>query len=161
MGDYTTSLAKAARDVLESGEQLLAGVRGMSAGSTAQIVGGVAGAALGGAVGMVIADKATAKGRASGKEAEAGAGIAALPPQLALGLTDRRLLIFKRGGLSGKAKELVGFVPRESIASIEGEDSGSKLKPDQLRVRLVDGSEVTFEIVKNDGFSHLVDAFAK
>lgn len=32
---------------------------------------------------------------------------------------------------------------------------------EQLRVSLIHGSEVTFEIVENDGFCHLVGAFRR
>ncbi len=159
MGDYTPKLSKAATDALEPGETLLAGVRGMSAGSTARIVGGAAGAVGGGAVGLVIADRLTGAKREAGEEAEAEAGLSELPSQLALGLTDRRLLVFGRGGLTGKPKDLVAFIPRDAVASITGEDSGSKLKPDRLTVQLTDGKTVDFEVVKNDDYRRVVEAF--
>lgn len=160
MGDYTKNLEAKAAAVLEADEQLLAGARGMSSGSTAQIAAGGAGAVAGGAVGSAVADKATRGRRQEGRQQEAAAGLGELPPQLAVGLTTKRLLVFKRGSLSGKPKELVAELPRESITAIAGEDSGSMVKPDRLHVRLTDERAVTFEIVKKDGYQGIVDAFA-
>ena len=159
MGDYTSKLQKVTDAVLEPGERLQAGVRGMRAGATAHIVGGAAGAVAGGAVGAVIAGRVSGAGRDVGNEAETAAGFPDLPPQIAMALTDRRLLVFKRGGVSGKAKDLVVAIPRGDIGSITGADSGSKLRPDRLTVTLTDGSAVDFEVVKNDGYQAIVDAF--
>lgn len=158
MAAYTPKLAKVAKDVLEPGETLLAGARAMTKGATKSIIAGAAGAVAGGAAGVAVA------GAVSGKEAEegrkqakdAGLGDAA---QVAVGLTDRRLLVWKRSGLSGKAKDLIGEIPVSRIAKIEGRDSGSKLKPDDLSVGLSDGSTVDFEVVTADGYEGIARAF--
>lgn len=152
MSRYTDALRKVAETELEPGEQLLAGVRAMSAGATARIVTSAAGSAVGGAVGLLVTGRLRGRGRAGEQAAQ-------LPEQVAIGLTDRRLLIFSRSALTGRAKHLVTQVRRADIAAIDGEDSGSKLRPDRLTVRLVDGSKIDFEVVKVDGFQHLVDAF--
>lgn len=159
MGDYTPKLQKVASQVLEPGEVLHAGVRAMSAGATARIVGGAAGGAAAGAVGAVAAAAIVDGASRAAEEATAAAGLGQLPPQVAVGLTDRRLLVFKRGGVSGAAKGLVATIPRASIVDVDGADSGSKLKPDRLTVTLADGRAVDFEVVKNDGFQRVVEAF--
>jgi hypothetical protein len=41
--------------------------------------------------------------------------------------------------MSGKAKGLLGALPIDDIATVEGADSGSKLKPDLLTVGLRSG----------------------
>jgi hypothetical protein len=161
MGDYTPKLQKAASPVLEPGEVLEAGVRAMSGGATARIVGGAAGSVVGGAAGALAASAIVSASSSPGEAATAAAGLGALPPQVAVGLTDRRLLIFKRGGISGAAKGLVATIDRAGIAAVDGEDSGSKLMPDRLTVTLIDGRAVDFEVVKLDGFQRVVDAFAR
>lgn len=166
MADYTKKLQPVAEDVLESGERLLGAVRASGRGVTRAVIGGAAGAVGGvtaapamGGVGAVIGSEAGAADRAEGRQEEEAAGLPPLPPQMALGLTDRRLLIFKRSALSGKPKELVAQIPRDRIEGIEGEDSGSALKPDRLTVVLIDGGQVSFEIPRADGFAPLVEAF--
>ena len=156
---YTGKLQKVAASVLEPGEDLLAGARAMTSGATASIIGGAAGAVAGGGAGMLIADKLTGDAAKEGRARAERAGVGSAP-QVALGLTSRRLLVWKRSGLSGKAKELIGTLPVEEIASVEGEDSGSKLKPDLLTLGLRSGESLTFEIVKADGYGEIVQAFS-
>jgi hypothetical protein len=107
----------------------------------------------------VVADKLTGEAAREGsaRSEEAGLGSA---PQVALGLTPRRLLVFKRSGMSGKAKGLLGALPIDDIVTVEGADSGSKLKPDLLTVGLRSGGSLTFEVVKADGCDEIVKAFA-
>jgi hypothetical protein len=62
--------------------------------------------------------------------------------------------------MSGKAKGLLGALPIDDIATVEGADSGSKLKPDLLPVGLRSGGSLTFEVVKADGCDEIVKAFA-
>ncbi|MEX1207580.1 MAG: hypothetical protein WEE36_03105 [Acidimicrobiia bacterium] len=155
---YTKKLAAVAEAVLQPDEALLAGVRGMSKGSTKHIVGGAAGGVAGGAIGAVVGQRVGKAEREEGADQLAGAGLPTLPPQLALGLTHKRLLIFSRSTVSGKAKDLVAEIPRDRIARIEGEDKG-KLAPNRLTVHLKDGASVDFEIVRLDGFQTIVDAF--
>jgi hypothetical protein len=160
MGDYTPKLAKVAADVVGPGEALLAGSRAMSKGSTKGIIAGATGAVAGGAVGMAIGASIAKEGVEEGR-AQAGAAGIDHAPQIAIGLTDRRLLIWKRGGLSGKPKDLIGEIPLDLVGSIDGEDSGSKLKPDRLTVHLTDGAEVEFEIVKADGYEKILTEFQR
>lgn len=157
---YAAKLRKAAAPVLEPGEELLAGARAMTSGATESIVWGAAGAVAAGGAGVVVADKLTGEAAREGaaQSEEAGLGSA---PQVALGLTPRRLLVFKRSGISGKAKGLLGGLAVADIATVEGADSGSKLKPDLLTVRLRSGELLTFEVVKADGYDEIVKAFAE
>ena len=75
--------------------------------------------------------------------------------QVALGLTEQRLLVWKRGGFSGKARDLIGEIAVDLIASIEGSGSGSMLQPDPLTVTLTGGRMVGFEVVRADGVAGL------
>ena len=160
MGDYTTKLAKAAEAVLQPGETLLAGTRAMTKGGTKGIVAGAAGAVAGGAAGMAVGDAVSredvAEGRAQAEGAEIGHA-----PQVAVGLTSQRLLVWKRSGLSGKAKSILGEIPLERVRDMDGSDSRSKLKPDRLTVHLTDGSHVEFEVVKADGYESIVGEFQR
>lgn len=155
---YTKKLADVAGPVLQADEMLLAGVRGMSKGSTKHIVGGAAGATVGGAVGALIGQRAGTAEREAGADQLAEAGLPTLPPQIALGLTHKRLLIFSRSTVSGKAKDLVAEIHRDSIASIDGEAQG-KLAPNRLTVHLKNGAAIDFEVVRLDGFQTMVDAW--
>jgi hypothetical protein len=155
---YTKKLAAVAGAVLEPDETLLAGVRGMSKGSTKGIVGTAAGGVAGGAIGTILGQRAGKDARQEGAEQAESAGLGTLPPQLAVGLTQKRLLIFSRSPVSGKAKDLVAEIPRDRISHLDGEDKG-KLAPNRLTVHLKDGASVDFEIVRLDGFRTIVDAF--
>lgn len=159
MGEYTPKMQKVAAKELRPGESLLAGCRAMTRGSTAAIVAGAAGAVAGGAGGLMLGAKLTGENAAEGRaQADlAGIGHAA---QVALGLTEQRLLIWKRGGLLGKAKNVIGEIPCELIATIEGSASDSMLKPDPLTVTLTDGRVVDFEVVRADGVDGIVASFA-
>lgn len=160
MGDYTPKLAKAAEGVLDPGEALLAGSRAMSKGGTKGIVAGAAGAVAGGGAGMAVGNAVSREAAEEGRvqAEEAGIGHAS---QVAVGLTPRRVLVWKRSGLSGKAKGLLGEIPLERVRDIEGADSGSKLKPDRLTVHLTDGSHVEFEVVKTDGYERILREFQR
>jgi len=158
MASYTKKLAPVANPHLQQGEVLLAAVRGMSKGATKGIVGGTAGMVAGGALGAILGGRAGNDDRAAGEAQARDAGLGDLPPQLALGLTDRRLLVFSRSAVSGKAKDLVGEIPRDRIAEIEGKDLG-KLSPNRLTVHLTDGTAVDFEVVRIDGYQTIVEAY--
>jgi hypothetical protein len=155
MAAYTGKLAKVAGPVLAPGEQLQAGARGMRWGFTKELASHAARGVVGGAVAAAIPGSAE-----DGAEQAARAGLPDLPPQLALGLTDRRLLVFKRSAMSGKAKELVGELARDRIRHVEAIASDSKLRPDRLGVQLDDGEAVWFEVVRGDGAQAIADAFA-
>lgn len=157
---YTPKLQKVAAAVLEPGEELLAGARAMTSGATASIIGGAAGAVAGGGAGLLAAEKLTRDAAEEGQAQAEAAGVGSAP-QVAVGLTSRRFLIWKRSGLSGKAKELIGVLAVEDVTAVEGEDSGSKLKPDLLTLRLRSGESLTFEIVKVDGYGEIVQAFSR
>lgn len=143
MAGYVDTLRPVAESHLEPGETLLAGARGMRSHGTAQIVGGI------------ICGVASTTPHANGTPVDG------LPAQIAVGLTDRRLLVFKRGGISGRARDLVATIPRASIVTVEGVASDSKLTPDWLTATLDDGAVIHFEIVTMDNFESIVSAFAR
>ena len=157
MAEYVDKLQKKAAEVMDSGEALVAAVRAMSKGGTKAIVLGTVGAVLGGASVAAGANAGNKAGDAA--RDQAAAAKISHATQVALGLTDRRLLIWSRGAFLGRAKDLIGEIALDRIQSIEGQTSGSMMTPDPLRVRLADGNLIEFEIVKVDGIERFVKAF--
>ncbi len=123
---------------LEPGEEFLGGTRVNQKG----MAKAAAGFGIGGAIGGGIAAAATSKNRA----AQTDAGFPTTP-QLAFGLTDRRLLVFNRSVMSGKPKDLLASVALAEIASSHFEPA--KLVP-KLHLVLTSGAEVGFEAIKLD-----------
>lgn len=128
---YTSRLSKAAAAVLRPGEELLAGARAMPKG----------------AIGPPAGDE--------------GSVAAAVPyvPRVALGMTDRRLLVFRRGGLRGSPKDLIGEIPIERIAALQEPPSERPARTEAFLLHLTDGSALAFEVLRADGADAIVSAF--
>lgn len=156
---FTDTFAKSAAGDLQPGESVLAAARGMPVGAVARVAGSAGGAVAGGAIGAIIGIKMTEKRAAEGAAQGVAAGVGELPSQLSLGLTDRRLLIYRRSPVSGKTTEFFGEIPRSSIRSIDAFEGSNPLKPHRLSVTLTDGATVEFEIVRMDGAAPLAEAF--
>lgn len=115
MGDYRDKLAKKASELLVPGEQLLAGAR---------LVRSVIGA-------MIVE-------RTAGDDGPKGllAGNLELPKQVAIGLTDRRVIFWSRSMLTGGANKMVGELAHDQVARIDY-DNGALMG--KLDITLVDG----------------------
>ncbi|MCZ7527150.1 MAG: hypothetical protein M5U14_12665 [Acidimicrobiia bacterium] len=117
MGDYVAKIAGRVSADLEPGERLLAAMKAMPRGAVKAIVypaAGMANLGVAGAVaGSEIADRHAAEGR---DEAEA-VGVET-NAQMITGLTDRRILLWKMGGLRAAPKHVLGELPRAQVASV-------------------------------------------
>ncbi|MGQ0825675.1 MAG: hypothetical protein ACT4OX_11745 [Actinomycetota bacterium] len=124
---------------LADGERVLGGVRVNKKGTVrrAALFGGI-----GGVVGGALSHNATT----AGTKAQAVVG---LPPaaQMALAVTDHRLLVFSRSAMSGKPKDLLMSVPIDHVVGVALEPA--KLVP-KLTMEFADGNAVEFEAIKLD-----------
>lgn len=146
MGGYADKMQGKAAEVMEPGERLLAAVRTMPRGTTMGI-------GIGGAVGAVVADRQAKKAQAGQSE---GSAAKDWPPvRAAVGLTDRRLLIFNYTFM-GKPNELVGQFPLDQIASLDV-DKGLTNK---LSFNFTDGSAAQVECAKLEKVGDFESAFA-
>ncbi len=158
MGDYTPRLAKLAQRELQPGEKLLAGAKAMSRGGTrspdelsftdSQI--------LSGSVSQRLADEA-----AFGESGTFEAPRREAPNPVAVGLTDRRLMVWKRGGFTGRPKEVIGRIPLDRITAIEEQGSPPELASRSLRVRLSEGGVIDFDVPPGCGRHDVVQAFQR
>lgn len=105
---------------LEPGETLLAAVKASPAGQAHQQILGMAGMSQLGVAGAVAGDRLGERWSEAGQAARADAGIdTGQAMQVLVGLTDRRLLMWKVGGLRGRPKELMGSLSRGDIDRLE------------------------------------------
>ncbi len=162
MGDYTPRLAKLAQHELQPGETFLAGAKAMSRGGSrppddpsltdSQI--------LSGSVSQRLADEA-----AFGESGTFEAPTREAPNPVAVGLTDRRLMVWKRGGFTGRPKEIIGRIPLDRITAIEEESSSpelaSRATSRAMRVRLSAGGSIDFDVPPGCGRHDVVQAFER
>ena len=145
MGGYADKIQAKAGEVLEPGEQVLAAIRTMPRGTTL-------GMGIGGVVGAAVAGRQAKKGAAEQTE---GSAAASWPPvRSAVGLTDRRLLIYDYT-VMGKPKDLVGQFPLDQLASLEI-DRGVTNK---VRFAFNDGSAAQVECAKLEKVGDFASAF--
>ncbi|MQA99299.1 MAG: hypothetical protein GEU78_03255 [Actinobacteria bacterium] len=142
---YADKLQPKAGEVLEPGERLLGAIRTMPRGSTMSM-------GIGGAVGAVVGDRQAKKGSAQQTEGS----IAASWPMVrsAVGLTDRRLLIYDFTFM-GKPKDLVGEFSLDQVASLDV-DKGVVNK---VSFGFNDGSVVQAECAKLEKVGDFTAAF--
>jgi hypothetical protein len=115
MASWTKKISKVAP--LEPGERLVEGVLLQPSGTTGQMVA----KGVGGMIGKAVASKL---GGGTATELVTDSGIAATMPTTkttVLGLTDRRLLVFGHGSLSGKPKDLELAIPTDDLVSVDVE----------------------------------------
>ncbi len=112
---------------LDPGEEILAAAKATPDGETESwIVGAAGGAALGAAGGSALAGAGFIAGAEAGasfgetkRSGTEAAGIASSKgKQVAVVLTDRRVVAYTLG-VTGKAKEFLGAIPRSDIARVE------------------------------------------
>ena len=145
MGAYVDKLQGKAAEIMEPGERLLAAIRTMPRGTTMGI-------GIGGAVGAVVADRQAKKAKAKQTEGSAAASWPAV--RSAVGLTDRRLLIFDYT-FTGKPKELVGQFSLDQVASLEVE----KGLTNKVSFNFEDGSAAKVECAKLEKVGDFESAF--
>lgn len=145
MGGYADKLQGKAGEVMEPGEQLLGAVRTMPRGTTMGI-------GIGGAVGAVVADRQAKK--AQGRQTEGSAAKEWPAVRCAVGLTDRRLLMYDFTFM-GKPNNLVGHFPLDQIASLDVE----KGVTNRLKFTFTDGSTAQVECAKLEKVGDFSSAF--
>jgi hypothetical protein len=148
---WTKKIGKAAGGELRPGEQLVAGMFLQPAGTAGQMIG----RGVGGIVGSAVASKLRTKD--DGSIASDSGTAATLPDKkVALGLTDRRVLVYGFGGLSGKPKTLLTSFAREALAGVDVE--GGKLS-NRITLVFADGSGKVYEAPRmNAGTDEFVSA---
>ena len=147
MGGYADKLQGKAGEVMEPGERLVAAIRTMPRGTTM-------GMGIGGALGAVVADRQAKKAHATQNE---GSAAAAWPTERsAVGLTDRRLLIYDYTFM-GKPNNLIGQFPLDQIASL-AVDIGVTNK---VSFTFNDGSAAQLECAKLEKVGDFQSAFEK
>jgi hypothetical protein len=131
VADFLKQVNEVSEGVLQPGEAVAAAswVQGSQ-----RVAGyGSAGGGLVGAVAGEVMDRRAQKKEAAEKAEE----VAALPPEhpfeipaqngAVLAITDRRIILFSRGGMSGKAKEPIFDLPLEEIERVDRDERASKL----------------------------------
>ena len=153
MADVVQRLTMLASDQLTQGETVVAGARCSPLGSTKQRA---MGAGLGGLIGALAATKG------SGSTGHVLYG-EALPQDIALGLTDRRILIYSVGSFSGRTSNVLREIPLAHVAGVEHEE-GRFLGRKIIRFSLCfsDGSRLELESPSGakdtQAFCHALDA---
>lgn len=153
MPDYVKKIMKSRAEDLQPGEVLEAATLGQPSGTFSQ-------QAMGGLVGVLAAKKVAAKRQASldgADESGIAASIAKGEP-LMIALSDRRLLFFKVGAMSGNAKELASDVELKNVHTMTAEKHKMTFS---LVVTFSDNSARMFECVKMTKPQDVVDAFNK
>lgn len=145
MGGYADKLQGKAGEIMEPGERMLAAIRTMPRGTTM-------GAGIGGVVGAAVAGKQAKKAQAQQTEGSVAAEWPAV--RSAVGLTDRRLLIFDYT-MMGKPKDLIGQFPLDQVASLDLE----KGVTNRVRFNFHDGSAAQVECAKLEKVADFVTAF--
>ena len=139
---------------LESDENVEMGIRVNLKGTAL----GVGLSALAG-VGGVVAVAGTVLGANKSKESDdqaASSGIE-FARQMALVLTNKRMIFFNRSSLSGKPKEIIGILPYDQIKGVEY-SKGSLMN--KLILNFDEDRNLELEAVKIDNTSGFVDALS-
>ena len=152
MPDFVKKIKKARPDDIEPGEELIAATIGQPSGTFSR-------QSLGGVVGLIAAKK-TADKRTASLEGADPTGLAAGIPdnqQLVIGVTDRRVLFFEQGVMSGSPKDLVAEFALADVDEISLEKHKLTYS---LTIRMTDGSARLLECVRMAKPESVVTAFA-
>lgn len=147
MGGYADKLQGKASEVMEPGERLVSAIRTMPSGTTMSI-------GIGGAVGAAVSDRQAKKAQANQTEGSISANWPAA--RCAIGLTDRRLLMFDYT-MMGKPKDLIAQFPLDSVASLDL----AKGVTNKINFNFNDGSAAQIECAKLEKVGDFVSAFEK
>lgn len=153
MPDFVKKIKKARSEDLQGGETLLAATIGQPSGTFSR-------QAMGGLIGVLAAKKVAEKREESvGDTGETGlASTIPANQQIVIGLSDRRLLFFHHGAMSGNPKELAAAFELRDVHEITLE---KHKMTSSLTIRFVDNSARMFECVKMAKPHDLTDAFQK
>jgi len=153
MADFVKKIKKARAEDLQDGEVLQAATIGQPSGTfSRQAVGGLIG---------VLAAKKVAEKRQQSLDDSGDSGMASSVPanqQIVIGLTDRRVLFFRQGAMSGSPKELAAAFELRDVHEMTLEKHKMTYS---LVIRFVDNSARMFECVKMAKPQTVVDAFHK
>ncbi len=139
MSDHRQKVERHAASVLAPDERLLASVRAMPVGPFGGSMGIFAGAVVGAVIQAVAVSRSVKRARLSGFP---------IAGRMAVAITDRRILVWQRGGvLGGTITKLIGEVPLTRIAGIEVEPVPGRSK---LTFVFRDARKVTVEADKRD-----------
>jgi hypothetical protein len=151
MADFTSKAAEYAAPYLEPEERVVSAIRTQRRGSSnLRMAGGLLGGAVGSVASVVVGTFSSRPERGDGP---AGATADRWPtePMLALILTDRRLLVYRRFAFSDKPKEIALDLPRTLIREMSLDVTRSGLeKIPRVRIQFTDGSVVGLETFKID-----------
>jgi hypothetical protein len=148
VSDYRRELAQHAARVLAPGERLLASVRAMPVGPFGGSMGIFAGAVVGAIIQSIAISRSVKRARLSGFP---------IAGRMAVGITDRRILVWQRGGpLGGSIKRFIGDVPITRISRIDVEPVPGRSK---LAFVFRDAQAVTVEADKRDSPDRFAEAF--
>ncbi len=144
MAKILNTLNKLLDGQLESDETLVSAVRVNLKGTAF----GVGLSALGG-VGLIVGSKTMKEGQEQAKDS----GIE-FAQQMALGLTNKRIIVFKRSAFSGKPKNILGSIP---ISQVKGVDFELGTLGDKITLNLGEDKVLELESVKVDKGQEFVD----
>jgi len=130
-------LNKLAAEYLESGESIISGVRVNLTGTAAG--GGFS--ALGG-IGFFVGSKVMREGQEQAEDSRI-----VFSQQMALGLTNRRIIVWRRSADSGNAEEIIGQIPLSQLNDVEFEYGNFE---DKLCLKFDYGLELELESIKID-----------
>ena len=154
MADFAKKIMKTRSGDLQPGEKLTEATVGQPSGTFSRQAAG----ALGGVVGVLAAKKMASK-REEALQGAGDSGMAASVPgdkQLLIGLTDRRLLFFEVGAMSGNAKSLAAAIDLVDVHKMAVE---KHKMTSSLVITFADNSARMFECVKTTKPQDLVEAF--
>lgn len=155
MVDFTKKVRKNAAETLEPGEQVHAAAVITPRG---QVLRGALAGGVGGVVGLGVAAAvdSLAKTKAGVITPESGTWADQFPKKkVFLSVTDRRVVVHKFSELTGKPKELLGWVPREAVHGLEVE-KGRITHAGVLH--FTDGSSYAVDLLKGSSAEEMVQA---
>ena len=159
MGNRTERLCQHAVANLVPGERALTAVRCSPKGRTKRRMAGIA---AGGMVGSLIADAAE-RSRGRSQQQNRGPVLASgwpAEPSLALVLTDRRLLIYRRSHATDRPTDLIAACSLDTIAGMALGTTRVLIQHfPTIEIRFADGSTVELETQKGDRADRFVEAF--
>lgn len=148
MSEHGQELARQAASVLAPGERLLASVRAMPVGPFGGSMGIFAGAVVGAIIQSIAISRSVKRARLSGFP---------ITGRMAVGITDRRILLWQRGGfVGGTIKKFIGDVPITRISRIDVEAIAGRSK---MTFVFRDAQPVTVEADKRDSPDRFAEAF--
>jgi len=138
MADWTKKISKVAGSTLQPGEQVREGILCQPSGLTSQLMA----RSIGGIAGAAIASKLRTKDDGT---IDSTSGIAGTVPDgpIAVGLTDRRVLVYSFAKMTGKPKDLLLTMPASDLAAVDVQKGTAAHK---VTLMFADGTGKTFEV---------------